>query len=214
MINFLYLHGFASSPLSRKAKFFESAIAEAGWKCHTPDLNIPSFEKLSLTAQIEECFALAQSIDEPLVLVGSSMGGLLATILHERLPQAAALILLAPGFGIAERWPELIGDEGMQLWQSSGSRPFFHYRYNCEKPLHYEFAQDLSKHKTDDFTVKIPTIVFHGIDDQTVPIEYARKFAAGNESATLVELKDGHELAESLELIWSDSRRFLAGHIS
>ncbi len=211
MINFLYLHGFASSPLSRKAKFFEAAIREAGWKCHTPDLNLPTFEKLSISAQMESCLALASTFDDdPLVLVGSSMGGLLAALLYERLPQTVAIILLAPGFGIAERWPALIGEEGMKEWETSGTRSFFHYRAGCELPLHFGFARELSNLKTDDFILEIPTLVFHGVDDQTVPVEYARKFARQNPTwASLVELNDGHELAESLERIWTDSQKFV-----
>ena len=97
----------------------------------------------------------------------------------------------------------------MQSWRDTGFRPFFHYAANKELPLHFAFAKDLEQYKTDNFEINIPTIVFHGIDDQTVPIEHARQFAQLNPAAALVELDDGHELANSLDLIWRQTCDFL-----
>ena len=215
-VNFLYLHGFASSPQSRKARFFKEKIEQNGWHCLVPDLNVPSFAALSLSAQIDLGLELINDLDEsPLVIVGSSMGGLLAALLEQELRQQRAptklqtIVLLAPGFGITKRWPQIIGEQGMQSWRETGFRPFFHYAANKELPLHFAFAKDLEQYKTDNFEINIPTIVFHGIDDQTVPIEHARQFAQLNPAAALVELDDGHELANSLDLIWLQTCDFL-----
>lgn len=218
-MNFLYLHGFASSPQSRKARFFKDKIEENGWHCLVPDLNVPSFAALSLSAQIDLGLELINDLNEtndsPLVIVGSSMGGLLAALLEQELQQQRsatkiqAIVLLAPGFGITKRWPQIIGEQGMQSWRETGFRPFFHYAANQELPLHFAFARELEQYKTDNFEINIPTIVFHGIDDQTVPIEHARQFAQLNPAAALVELDDGHELANSLDLIWLQTCDFL-----
>lgn len=218
-MNFLYLHGFASSPQSRKARFFKDKIEQNGWHCLVPDLNVPSFAALSLSAQIDLGLELINDLNEtndsPLVIVGSSMGGLLAALLEQELRQQRAatkiqaIVLLAPGFGITKRWPQIIGEQGMQSWRETGFRPFFHYAANQELPLHFAFARELEQYKTDNFEINIPTIVFHGIDDQTVPIEHARQFAQLNPAAALVELDDGHELANSLDLIWLQTCDFL-----
>lgn len=218
-VNFLYLHGFASSPQSRKARFFKDKIEQNGWHCLVPDLNVPSFAALSLSAQIDLGLELINDLNEtndnPLVIVGSSMGGLLAALLEQELRQQRsptkiqAIVLLAPGFGITKRWPQIIGEQGMQSWRETGFRPFFHYAANQELPLHFAFAKELEQYKTDNFEINIPTIVFHGIDDQTVPIEHARQFAQLNPAAALVELDDGHELANSLDLIWFQTCDFL-----
>jgi len=218
-VNFLYLHGFASSPQSRKARFFKDKIEQNGWHCLVPDLNVPSFAALSLSAQIDLGLELINDLNEtndnPLVIVGSSMGGLLAALLEQELRQQRsptkiqAIVLLAPGFGITKRWPQIIGEQGMQSWRETGFRPFFHYAANQELPLHFAFAKELEQYKTDNFEINIPTIVFHGIDDQTVPIEHARQFAQLNPAAALVELDDGHELANSLDLIWLQTCDFL-----
>ncbi|MFA6212841.1 MAG: YqiA/YcfP family alpha/beta fold hydrolase [Candidatus Obscuribacterales bacterium] len=217
-MNFLYLHGFASSPQSRKARFFSEKIEAMGWQCLVPDLNVPSFETLSLSSQIELCLQCIAKLDGPIIVVGSSMGGLLAALLEQHLRSSnsaakiAALILLAPGFGITKRWRQIIGEDGMREWEKSGSRLFFHYKANQELPLHFAFTQDLEHYQTDDFKIDIPVLVFHGIDDQTVPVEHARQFTTLNqltELVELVELDDGHELGNSLETIWQQSSQFI-----
>lgn len=151
-------------------------------------------------------------------MIGSSMGGLLAALLEQHLrtinsaSKIAALILLAPGFGITKRWRQIIGDEGMREWEQTGRRLFFHYKANQELPLHFAFTQELERYQTDDFKLDIPVLVFHGTDDQTVPVEHARQFAMFNqltELVELVELDDGHELGNSLETIWQQSCNFI-----
>ncbi len=210
-INFLYLHGFASSPASRKAKFFQDKIKQQSWRCATPDLNVPTFEQLSIASQIEVSQTSALQLGAgPLVLVGSSMGGLLAALLEPQLANVAALILLAPGFGITKRWPQIIGADGMAAWKETGARQFFHYGANSDKALHYAFTEELQNIQTEDFRVKTPTIVFHGVNDETVPLEHSVVFASANTKLVeLVQLNDGHELAQSLDQIWSDSLKFL-----
>lgn len=177
-----------------------------------PDLNVPSFENLSLAKQIELGEDLGAKLkDAPIVLVGSSMGGLLATLLERKINNVAAMILLAPGFGITRRWPQIVGAEGMAQWQAQGRRNFFHYGSNSERALHYQFALDLQNLQTENFRVKTPTIVFHGQDDQTVPLEHSQEFARLNaDMVQIVTLSDGHELGQSLEQIWQESLKFLA----
>lgn len=211
-LSIVYLHGFASGNGSTKAKFFKQEFEEAGIDIVVPDLNVPTFEDMTLSAQLSVVDAEARKIaaDKSIVLMGSSMGGLLAAIAAESIVDSERLILLAPGFGITRRWRELIGEEGMEQWQRTGQRSFFHYARNKELPLNYSFIEDLSGHKTEGFKVKVPTLVIHGINDDTVPIDHSREFAKMNpQLTTLIELDEGHELTSDLNRIWLDVERFL-----
>ncbi|MBS1993925.1 MAG: alpha/beta fold hydrolase [Cyanobacteria bacterium SZAS LIN-3] len=211
-LSIVYLHGFASGNGSTKAKFFKQKFEEAGIDIVVPDLNVPTFEDMTLSAQLSVVDAEARKIaaDKSIVLMGSSMGGLLAAIAAESIVDSERLILLAPGFGITRRWRELIGEEGMEQWQRTGQRSFFHYARNKELPLNYSFIEDLSAHKTEGFKVKVPALVIHGINDDTVPIDHSREFAKMNPRlTTLIELDEGHELTSDLNRIWLDVERFL-----
>jgi len=208
----IYLHGFASGPGSTKARFFKSALEQAGVETVVPDLNVPCFEKMTLSAQLNLLQELIENVgaDKSLALMGSSMGGLLATMAAGKFRRVQKLVLFAPGFGITRRWQQLVGDQGMADWKSSGRRPFFHYAMNREMDLAYSFIEDLSALQTDNFIVPIPTLVFHGIHDQTVPVDHSREFARMNKDlVTLNELDDGHELTDSMNVMWQGAERFL-----
>jgi predicted esterase YcpF (UPF0227 family) len=50
----VYLHGFASSPESGKARRFADACASRGIGFTCPDLNAPSFETLTVTRMLDQ----------------------------------------------------------------------------------------------------------------------------------------------------------------
>ena len=84
----LYLHGFASSPASWKARLLGEAMRERGLAefFHCPTLSQVPVEAV---AQIEAIIAAASG---PVTLVGSSLGGHYATFLAEKHGLNAVLI--------------------------------------------------------------------------------------------------------------------------
>ncbi len=210
----VYLHGFASAPSSTKAQFFKRKLSSLGIETHIPDLNHPNFETLTLSSQlsvVNETIELASHGDDrPLLLFGSSMGGLLATMSSQSLSHVSALVLLAPGFGLPRRWSEMLGTDGLEDWKRTGSRTVFHHGASKELQLQYDFITDAMQYQTDEFTVTRPTLVFHGTKDDIVPVSESKRFAEINpDTVTLHLLDDGHELIEPLEHMWSVTDKFL-----
>jgi len=74
----LYLHGFASSPKSSKASFFATKFAARGIAVESPDLNEPDFSTLTVTRMLGQVSDCIDSGTDPVVLVGSSLGGFVA----------------------------------------------------------------------------------------------------------------------------------------
>lgn len=210
----IYLHGFASGPASTKAKFFASELLALGLDVRVPDLNRPSFETLTLSSQlsvIDETIAALPN--KEFVLIGSSMGGLLSTIKSKSLDQVRALILLAPGFGLPRRWQNLFGSDGLERWKRERTMNVYHYGVEKELPLSYNFVTDAATFQTDGLSITVPTLVFHGKNDVTVPVEESISFAQNNpELVELVILDDDHQLISSLPTIWSKSFEFLCQH--
>ena len=71
----LYLHGFASSPASRKACFFKERLASLVIGLQIPDLCDGNFERLTLTGQlkiIERAIEGSRGNGEGLVLIGGT----------------------------------------------------------------------------------------------------------------------------------------------
>src|SRR5436190_3360572 len=95
----LYFHGFASSPNSQKIESLRALLEPLGIELNTPDLNVPSFEKLDFEAMVEKGVGSAP----PKAIVGGSLGAVVALEVVRR-GVRAPLVLIAPGVGIADQW--------------------------------------------------------------------------------------------------------------
>ena len=205
-MRYVYLHGFASGPSSRKAQFFAGRFLECGLTLEVPDLAAGDFEHLTIGGQLGLMERILKG--DAACLIGSSMGGYLAALYASRHPEVERVVLMAPAFGFARRWPEALGDEAYSQWKSTGWLPFFHYVDQLDRRVHFGLIEDGLRYE-DDPEVRQPVLVLHGTEDEVVPIEYSREFARRNAHAGLVALESGHELGDQLERLWTESRKFL-----
>jgi len=195
----LYLHGFASSPASKKASFFRERIPSL----EVPDLAAGDFENLTISGQLELIEDLAHG--EKVALIGSSLGGYLAALYAARHAEVAKVILMAPAFGFARRWTAAPEAEN---WRKTGFLDVYHYGEKRNRRFSYAFIEDaLGYEDFPDFTQ--PALIFHGIRDDVVPARFSSEFAASHPNARLHLLDSDHELLDVLEAIWQASRRFL-----
>jgi pimeloyl-ACP methyl ester carboxylesterase len=203
----IYLHGFASGPASRKARFFQARLQEEGVEVRVPDLAQGDFENLTITGQLAVLEEAAGS--GPVRLVGSSMGGYLAALMAARKPECVErLVLLAPAFGFAARWPSVVGEKGMEQWLASGKLPVFHYGEGRMRDLSLAMYNDSRNYEGEpQFSQR--ALIFHGLNDAVVPVEASRSFAALHGNAKLIEMDSDHELTDVLPAIWSGCREFL-----
>jgi pimeloyl-ACP methyl ester carboxylesterase len=197
---YLYLHGFGSSPASRKGQAMASAFSERGVKLHLPDLNQPSFAQLShaaMLATIDDCVAANDSA-QSWVLVGSSLGGWLAARWAELHPERVArLVLLCPAFDLGNCWEPLLGAELMARWASDGE---LRLPDACggEQPVHYAFYQ-ATLHEPAFPSAGCPTLIVHGRSDEVVPIAHSRRYAKRHHQVRLIEVEDDHALSVTLD---------------
>jgi pimeloyl-ACP methyl ester carboxylesterase len=207
MPQLIYLHGFASSPGSTKASFFRFRLLDLGLLLEVPEL-APDFRNMTITSQL----AIVEPILErgPVVLLGSSLGGYLATLLAARHPEnVLGLVLFAPAFGFLERWEQRLGGEAMARWRSDGKLDVYHYGKEREEPLSIALIDDAKTHPAQP-DARCPTLIFAGKRDDAVPLEAVERFADARPERDLVVLDAGHELTEVLEPIWQLTHGFLS----
>ena len=205
-MRWLYLHGFASGPSSKKGVAFADHLGTRGIALDRLDLRKPSFEHLRLTAMIEHVRA---SLGDRTILIGSSLGGITAARVAERDPRVVAIVLLAPAFRLVERWRDQLGAEWDE-WQRTGWREVYDYTTGKGARVDFGFIEDAIALDTGWPDVRVPTLILHGTEDDVVPIDYSRKFAQGRANVTLIELPDGHQLEVSIPRLLAESDRFLA----
>jgi pimeloyl-ACP methyl ester carboxylesterase len=201
----VYVHGFASSPQSRKAMEFRAALAAHGVPVDIPAMDQGDFEHLTISGQLNVLEDLIRG--KPVCLIGSSMGGYLASLYAAAHAETARLVLLAPAFGFAHRWEEKINDTEIGASKPAGLE-VFHYGDNKVRRVHYGLIEDALRFPAaPDF--KQPARIFHGTHDDVVPIDYSRDFASSHANARLTELDSDHELLNVLDHIVAEAVPFL-----
>jgi pimeloyl-ACP methyl ester carboxylesterase len=195
----LYLHGFASSPGGRKVSALREILGRRSFEIIAPDLNVPSFRRLDFDSMAR----LAQweaKRHEPSVIVGSSLGALVALEASGRGPRAP-LVLVAPALGFGRRWIEKLAPGDPLI--------FFHHAEGSDLPIHRRFFEQLVAIESDREPPGTPVVVVMGTDDESVPFEQVREHWRGWEGSgrlfpgsRFVELAGGdHGLVEQVPAI-------------
>jgi pimeloyl-ACP methyl ester carboxylesterase len=206
----LFLHGFASSAQSTKARYLgEKFGALPQVDFHAIDFNpAPAdFEYMTTTGQIDRLrqFVLDHSLG-PISLIGSSYGGLIALHYGHRFGAVKRMLLLAPGL----RWLHGgLSDEELADWEQRGAMPVLHPAFGRELPIRYDLEVDGLRY-LEFIPPPARTLIIHGKSDSTVPLEHSRRYAADYPHLVqLVEVEADHDLNGHLDLIWESALAFL-----
>lgn len=192
MAALVYLHGFSSAPGGNKGRFARRWAEERGIAFHAPDLNQPTFEALTVTAQVEAVEALLQKLPEPPLLVGSSLGGFIATAVAHRGNRLQSMILLAPAIHFASR---RMTNPAWAAYREHGEMEVFHHGAGRPMRLGPELLRDLPDWQRDDaWRIPVPTAILHGRADEAVPLAESEAYATRNPETVLHVLEDDHGL--------------------
>ncbi len=145
MAPIVYLHGFASSPASSKARHFEERLRAGGACVTVPDLADGDFAHLTISGQLAILERAAGA--GPVHLVGSSMGGYLAALFAARHANVGRLVLLAPAFRFHQRWLERLGATEMERWRREDALEVFHYGEGRNRTLRYRLMEDAEQYE-------------------------------------------------------------------
>lgn len=202
----IYLHGFASGPSSYKASVVVPPLRADGFHVEVPDLNEGDFERLT----ISRALALAKrSVRDRTIVVGSSLGGYVATLLASLDERVKALVLMAPAFDIAGRMRQRYGDAALRAWKEAGYSMVEHYAFGGEHRIGYGFLEDADRHPSFP-KIRIPTYVLQGERDDVVPPDTARRLVAANpEQVELQLVDDDHGLGDSAGRALAAARRMI-----
>jgi len=180
------------------------ALGPEGFEVVAPELNVPSFEKLSFES-MSEAAAAAIAKHSPAVVVGSSLGALVA-LQAIRVGHAAPLVLIAPALGFGKRWTEKLppGDP----------MRFFHFGENKELPIHRGFFEEMAAVDVDRYPPEVAVTVIMGARDESVPPELVEEVWKRWEvsgrlvpgSRFIVVPNGDHGLVEQVDLLGEEIR--------
>lgn len=182
----IYAHGLASTRGGDKPQFFKERLPALGWDFAAFDFqghgeSTGDLRGLTLSRQIEDLAAVVEAhgpLYERVVLIGSSMGGWTAAWYAARHPgKVHACVLIAPAFGFVEGLQRWIGEAETRRWRDEGSYTF----QGPEGPfkLDYGINEDRRLYPDEELyaAYRTPTLVLHGMEDETVPWKASTGFA-------------------------------------
>jgi uncharacterized protein len=219
LMHVLYLHGFASSARSSKARFFAERLASLGLPLHCPDFNEPDFSTLTVTRMLDQVDAAIAALPAgPVTLIGSSLGAFVAWHAAARRASSPSgdgshpvqkLVLLAPALDFGKNRMKDLGEEGLAKWKATNRLEFFHYGYGEPRAVHYELYEDARRYDSTRVHVDVPALAFHGRRDALVDPVMVEQFCAARPSMTLHMLDDEHQLLGHLDFLWRETAAFL-----
>jgi dipeptidyl aminopeptidase/acylaminoacyl peptidase len=206
----LYLHGFASSAQSTKARYFRAKFKELqDVEYHAVDCNPTpeDFEHLTTTGLINRLrqYVLDHRLAD-IQIIGSSYGGLIALHYAHRFGGVRKMLLLAPGvFWLSGG----LSEEELTKWEKARALPVHHPAFQKEIAVRYDLQLDGLRY-LEPVPPAAPVLIIHGCADETVPLAHSRTFAADYpDQVSLIEVQADHDLNDCLELIWEYAQSFL-----
>ena len=199
----LWAHGLEGSQNGSKPTWIAENL---GWEVVSPAMRDRGWSIADQTEVVAEAISNNNDLD---VIMGSSYGGLaIANASHRFSDRELRIVLMAPAFGLAENFRSMIGEEGLREWQKLDSHSYFHHGFDHEVKFGWDFITTADEMSWP--SLHHPTVIIHGNQDDIVPIESSRKVSTSNPIVELIEVEDGHRLAESLHFIPLAVHRVLA----
>ena len=214
-MHIFYLHGFASSPHSTKARMVAERLRAHGRLLHCPDFNEPDFSSLTVTRIIAQTRqAIAGLPAGPVVLIGSSLGGFVAVLLAalgSPVPGSPIdrLVLLAPALDFGRTGLASLGADGLTRWRDTNRLDVFHHGFGRVLPIQYALHEDAASYDALSRRLEQPTLIYQGRRDPVVDTGMVERFARGRPNVTLHLLDDDHQLTASMPQILDGIGRFL-----
>jgi pimeloyl-ACP methyl ester carboxylesterase len=206
----LFLHGFTSSARSGKAMFLKkqcAALPHVDFTIFDFNPTPKDFEYLTITGMINRLrqHILDRNLDR-VTLIASSLGGLVATRYAERFSGIDTMLLLAPAL-FYHHWGTT--KEEIARWKTIRVAPVMHKGFQQEIPLQYAFHDDGLRY-AEPIPPATQTTIIHGRQDQTVPVEHSRDYAAAYaDRVRLVEIDADHRLTDQDALLWKEASNLL-----
>ncbi len=202
-MRYIYLHGFASGPGTRKGQYFREQLSKEGIALEIPDLNQGDFSHTTISRQLTVVEGILRQNQEPVFLLGSSLGGFLAALAAERFPIVKAIFILAPGFDFYARRTQMLGKTALQEWERKRVIQVFHHHLQKMVPIDYQFVEDAKQYDGVIFNRQFPAMIVHGLEDDVVPWEVSVRYLQSNKQAQLILLHTDHSMVDVLPTLWN-----------
>ena len=172
-----------------------------------PDMNVPSFEHITITAMVEKAERRLDA-DEPTVIWGSSLGGYLAALLASRQPEKVrCIVLMAPAVDFPKMFPERMRAM-CDSWVRGEPVLVRHHAARAELPLAGDLVADCPKWPIR-LRISCPILVLAARNDEVIPLDTIEAWTRDQPSAELHVLETDHAMAAVVSQILAYAMPFV-----
>lgn len=219
----VFIHGFRSHCDGAKSRHLSALAGGLDWSwlrfdqrgCGASDGEFRRFTLSGALADLDE--VLASLDDPPAVLVGSSLGALIAV--HAAAAgrhRIGGLVLVAPALRFTDRFLRHLDAGDLESWRQRGYRWFPDlYEGGCFR-LDYSFCADALCYGSPPDRLPCPVRVVHGTRDELLPLEDTTDWLARLDCpAAGLEIIEGGDhrltgwtdvIAHQTETLWNETR--------
>jgi len=182
-------HGFSTSKDSSTYKTMQESLNQHQLSTFRFDFyghgeSDGKFEDITLTKAVNnilETIVFLKKQGYPQIgLLGSSFGGNASLLATCKIKDIFVLALKCPVSNYFENQILKKSPEEIANWKTQGFIYYFSNTHQKKKKLKYSFFEDIKNYKNDSSkykTITLPTIIVHGDQDITVPVEQSKKTA-------------------------------------
>lgn len=209
----VFLHGFMSTQAGEKAGYLRDVLLSRGVTYITFDFrghgqSSGTMRQLTGTRLLEDCHAVIEHCcpaNHRIVLIGSSMGGWVASWYAAQHPERInAVMLIAPSFEFGQGFLDTLNREQRARWAEEGVWRLVNEYGTAE--LGYELIEDMARYPLTVLyqRYRTPTLICHGLRDDVVDyqqsLEFQRHCAAADVDILLLKQGDHRLTAHKQEL--------------
>ena len=225
----IFVHGYRSDKNSSKAKILSGVLPEKGIALFVIDLSgrgesEGKFEDTTVTQYIDDLkcaidfLTSKEQIDSGrIAVIGSSLGGLVSLQEAAKDDRIKLLVLISPVSYFPYREKGEYSPEKIKKWKEKGHMFTESKRFGKMK-INYSFYEDGTKYR--DYSVydniKIPVVVIHGTEDESVSIEFSQKLVEHLKGANLAVVEGAdhnYSKQEDCDKMINETVKFLEVHL-
>ena len=181
----LFITGFLSKRWGNKSKALAGWCRERGWGFCCYDVrgfgdSEGRFTDYTLSDWIEDARTVIKNMEsnEPVTLVGNSLGSWIAWLVAREFPTVDELILIAPAFNMMGERAKQISDERRHVWHTTGWMPWGDDALHKDWPLSWKWVEQSEQYWTQTFSSlrRVKTTILHGLQDTVITPDGSRRF--------------------------------------